>query len=299
MQEGKRLKILFIINPVSGGKEKTDWEERIREYFKESVHDMEFYLLTGKDDRASIEHHIQSCNPDRVVAMGGDGTLKLVAELVKDKNIALGIIPAGSANGMAKELGIPAEVDAALDIVVNEEPKAIDIIKINDKEFCIHLSDIGLNAMLVKYFEQSDKRGMLGYGKSLFRVLWNKQKMYATIKTDAGEVKRKAFMVVIANARKYGTGGNINPDGDVSDGKFEVVVLRKLNLIEIMKALLTDKSFHPNRIEVFSTTKAEITTLKKSYFQVDGEYRGKTNQIKAEIVAKALQVMYPEPDNNQ
>ena len=294
MQEGNRLKILFIINPVSGGKEKTDWETQIREYFKQSPHEMEFYLLTGENDRASVEHHIDSTKPDRVVTVGGDGTVKLVAEIVKDKNIPLGIIPAGSANGMARELDIPANVNEALEIAIHEVPRPIDIIKINDEEFCIHLSDIGLNAMLVKYFEQSDKRGMWGYGKATFRVLWNKQKIFATIKTDEGEVKRKAFMVVIANARKYGTGGNINPDGDIADGKFEVVVLRKLNLIEILKALLTDKSFHPNRIEVFSTTKAEISTLKKTYFQVDGEYRGKTNHIKAEIVANALQIVHPE-----
>ncbi len=61
---------------------------------------------------------------------------------------------------------------------------------------------------------------MWGYGKSIFRVMWAKQKMHATIKLDKETVKRKAYMVVIANARKYGTGGNINPDGDVSDGFF-------------------------------------------------------------------------------
>lgn len=296
MQDGKSLKILFIINPVSGGKEKTDWEKQIREYFKQSTHEMDFYLLTGENDRESVEHHIDRSKPDRVITVGGDGTVKLVAEIVKDKNIPLGIIPAGSANGMARELDIPANVNEALEIAIHEVPRPIDIIKINDKEFCIHLSDIGLNAMLVKYFEQSEKRGMWGYGKATFRVLWNKQKMHATIKTDEGEVKRKAFMVVIANARKYGTGGNINPEGDIADGKFEVVVLRKLNLIEILKALLTDKSFHPNRIEVFSTTKAEISTLKKTYFQVDGEYRGKTNHVKAEIVANALQIVHPESE---
>ena len=101
-------------------------------------------------------------------------------------------------------------------------------------------------------------------------------------------------MVVLANARKYGTGGNINPDGNISDGKFEVVVLRKINLIEIVKALLTDKSFHPNRIEVFSTTKVQVSTLRRVHFQVDGEYRGKIKAITAEIVPNALNVILPK-----
>ena len=147
--------------------------------------------------------------------------------------------------------------------------------------------------MLVKYFEGSAKRGMWGYARSLFRVFWQKQKMHATIKTDETEQKRKAFMVVVANARKYGTGGNINPEGDLSDGYFEVVVLRRLNLIEISKGLLTDKSFHPNRIEVFKTRRAEISTLKKTYFQIDGEYIGRKSYLKAEILPKSVHIMVP------
>src|SRR5687768_5579733 len=101
MQKEDQLKILFVINPVSGGKVKTDWEEQIRNYFRESPHNMDFYLLSGKSDEVSVAHHIESVNPQRVVAVGGDGTVKMVAELLKEKNIPLGIIPAGSANGMA------------------------------------------------------------------------------------------------------------------------------------------------------------------------------------------------------
>ena len=138
--------------------------------------------------------------------------------------------------------------------------------------------------------------GMWGYGKSIFRVLWTKQKIHATISTDESTVKRKAFMVVLANARKYGTGGNINPDGDISDGYFEVVVLRKLNLIEVVKGLMTDKSFHPRRIEVLKTKKVELTTLKKTYFQVDGEYMGKVSRLTASILPSAIKVLVPKAE---
>jgi len=242
---------------------------------------------------ASVSAHIDSVKPDRVVAVGGDGTVKMVAELVQGRALPLGIIPAGSANGMARELEIPLVVTEALDVAINGIAQPIDLIRINDKEICIHLSDMGLNAMLVKYFEKSKKRGMWGYGKAIFRVLWEKQKMYATIHTDDGTYRRKAYMIVLANARKYGTGANINPDGDVTDGYFEVVVVRKLNVIEILKSILTDKSFHPNRIEVFKTKRVAISTLKRAYFQVDGEYRGKTTHLSAEILPGQLIVMLP------
>jgi len=297
MQENEKMKILFVINPVSGGKEKSDWEETIRTYFKRSPHDMEFYLLTGKSDNVSVAHHIETAKPHRVVAVGGDGTVKMLAEIVQNKNIPLAIIPAGSANGMSTELEIPNDVNEALDIAVNGLEKNIDVIRINDEEICIHLSDIGLNAMIVKYFEETKKRGMWGYGKTIFKAMWQKQKMHVTIQTDAGTYKRKAYMVVLANARKYGTGGNINPDGDVADGLFEVVVLRRIHLFEIIKSLFTDKSFHPNRIEVFHTKETTLTTLKKTYFQVDGEYRGKITELSAAIVPGALRMMFPDTEN--
>jgi YegS/Rv2252/BmrU family lipid kinase len=294
-KEEGHLKILFVINPISGGKEKQDWEEKIRTYFKQSPHNMEFYVLTGESDAVSVEHHIKTVSPDRVVGVGGDGTIKMLAQLLHHTPLPLGIIPAGSANGMAKELRIPVNIDTALDISVNGAVTPIDLILIDDKEYCIHLSDLGLNAMLVKNFESSKKRGMAGYGKAVFRMLWQKQKMYVTIQTDSETVKRKAYMVAIANASKYGTGATINPEGEVTDGFFEIVVVRKLNLIEITKAILTEKSFHPNRIEIFKVKKAVLSTLHRAYFQVDGEYRGRIKKVKAAIQPGALNVMLPQP----
>jgi diacylglycerol kinase (ATP) len=299
MQETEILKLLFIINPISGGKEKRDWEEKIRTYFVQSPHSMEYFILTGRGDESSVQHYIKTINPDRVVGVGGDGTIKMLAQLLYHTPLPLGIIPAGSANGMARELGIPVDIDAALDIAVNGVVSPIDVIKINDKEICIHLSDLGLNAMLVKQFEQSKKRGMWGYGQAVLRMLWEKQKMYVTIQTDRQTEKRKAFMVAIANASKYGTGATINPEGKIDDGLFEIVVVRKLNLFEISKAIFTEKSFHPERIEIFQAKQGVLSTLSKAYFQVDGEYRGKVREVKAEIESGCLHILLPATSQNE
>jgi diacylglycerol kinase family enzyme len=284
---------LFVINPISGGKEKHDWEAAIRNYFKDRPHHAEFYLLTGQDDRPSIQHHIDIVKPDKVVAVGGDGTIKMLAQMLKETQTPLGIIPGGSANGLATELEIPFEIEQALEVILNGDIKKMDIIRINEEEICVHLSDIGLNAMLVKYFEQSKKRGMWGYGKAVFRVLWEKQKMKLTILADGQELKRKAYMVVIANARKYGTGANINPGGDVADGKFEIVIVRKLNVFEIIKAIFTDKMFRPHRIEVLSVKTAEVAVHRKAHFQIDGEFKGKLNKLQARIIPGVLNVIVP------
>lgn len=282
-----------MINPVSGGKEKHDWEASIRQFFKDRPQLTEFYLLTGRDDKISIQHHIERFRPHRVVAVGGDGTIKMLADILKETTMELGILPAGSANGMARELKIPLITEEALEVIVNGFPKKIDLIKINEEEICLHLSDIGLNALLVKYFEGSKKRGMWGYGQAIFKVLWRKPLMYVQIKTDKEEIKRKAYMVVVANAQTYGTGAIINPEGKLDDGLFEIVVVRRLNLIELLKMLITHKPFHPNRIEVFQTKAVEMNLRRKAYFQVDGEYIGKTTKVKARVLPQIVKVVLP------
>ena len=293
MQNPGQLKILFVINPVSGGKEKNDWEASIRNFFKDKPHAIEFYLLTGSNDKVSVQHHIDTFKPDRVVAVGGDGTVKMLANLLKETTIPMGILPAGSANGMATELKVPSKVEDALEVITNGECKKLDLIKINEEEICFHLSDLGLNALLVKYFEGSKSRGMWGYGKAIFKVLWKKTLMHVTIKTEKAEIKRHAFMVVIANAQTYGTGAIINPNGKLDDGLFEIVVVRKLNLIELLKMLITHRPFHEKRIEVFQCTNVELQLKRKVYFQVDGEYLGKLSAVKARILPRILYVMLP------
>lgn len=290
----KPQKILFVINPIAGGKEKQDWETAIRDFFKDSDCSFDLYLQTGKQDAVSIQHHIERMQPDIVAAVGGDGTVKMVAELIRDSRMKLGIIPAGSANGLAKELGIPSTINEALEIVMTGVEKKMDAIEINKKELCFHLSDIGLNAFLVKQFQKSKSRGFWGYGRFLLKMLWHKRKMRVVIKTDEGIIRRYAYMVVLANAEKYGTGAVINPEGSVADGKFEIVIVRKLHLVEIFKAITARKTFHPERIEVVRTKNVVLQVRRKAPFQIDGEYIGRVNFLEAAIKPAIVSVLVPK-----
>lgn len=286
-------KILFVVNPVAGGKQKDDWEDAIREFFKDTPDSIEFFVQTGGNDKPSIQQHIDRMQPSVVAAVGGDGTVKMVAEIIKETPVALGIVPAGSANGLAKELGIPNGVKEAIHVLVAGEQSKLDAVRINEEDLCFHLSDAGLNALLVKYFERSASRGMWGYARSLLKMLWNKRRMRVAIETDTETVKRKALMVALANAEKYGTGAVINPGGNVADGQFEVVVVRNINLLEVLKAVTARKNFNPRHIEVFRTKNVKLTFQQKAHFQVDGEYRGKIALLKARIQPGLVNVMLP------
>ncbi|MDQ6762909.1 MAG: diacylglycerol kinase family lipid kinase [Bacteroidota bacterium] len=292
MEQPINLKILFVLNPVSGGKKKIDWEPLIRNYFKERSHIIEFFVLTGAGDDSSIGYWFEKFKPDRVVAVGGDGTISLVAKQLLGKDMAMGILPAGSANGMAKELEIPEEPDEAIDIIVNGEIKCCDVIKINDKDICFHLADFGLNARLIKYFDESPLRGMWGYVRMVLKVVWYKKLMEAKIKIDGdNEIHTKAFMIVIANASKYGTGAVVNPDGKVDDGVFEIVIMRKFSLNQLFKMFLSYKNFNPKKVEILKARKVSIKTEKATHFQVDGEFKGKIDKVNAEIIPAQLNLL--------
>ncbi|HKG67415.1 MAG TPA: YegS/Rv2252/BmrU family lipid kinase [Segetibacter sp.] len=284
---------LFVINPVSGGKQKKEHEAAIHGYFQKLPHKIEFFLLNGKNDAEQLDACIMQVKPQKVVAVGGDGTVGMVAKKILGTDMQLGIIPAGSANGMARELNISQNIDEALNTVEKGIVRKADAICINN-EICMHLSDIGINARLIKYFEEGNRRGILGYAKVALKALLKKQNIRVIIQAKEKEIKRDAFMVVLANASKYGTGAVINPKGDLYDGLFEVVIIRQLGIATLLKAWFRPQSFDPKKIEVIQAKAVHIETHRRVDFQVDGEYKGKVHIVDAEILPGQLNIVLPE-----
>ncbi|MCW3079234.1 YegS/Rv2252/BmrU family lipid kinase [Segetibacter sp.] len=285
--------ILFVVNPISGGRDKKDHQDAIEKFFAPLPHKIDVFLLNDKNNAQCLEKRIEQLKPQIVVAVGGDGTVGMVAKKILNTDIILGIVPAGSANGMARELNIPENVEEALKIIENGRVKKADAISINN-QLCLHLSDIGLNARLVKYFEEGNMRGKLGYAKVALKVLFNPQNIRVILKSKEGEIKRDAFMVVLANASKYGTGAVINPTGDLYDGLFEVVIIKHIGIGTLLKRWITPKTLDPKKIEVIQAEAVNIYTHKKVHFQVDGEYIGKVKQVSAKILPGQLNILVPE-----
>jgi diacylglycerol kinase (ATP) len=286
------IRLLFIINPGAGNND-TDWEEAIRAFFSSrKEYEIQLYPFPDPCDPEQICKVIREAKADRVIAVGGDGTLKLVAECVHGTDTPVGILPAGSANGMATELGIPADPEQALHTLIEGEIKPIHLTQVNG-ELCIHLADIGFNAFVIKKFDEENKRGQWGYVKAAWKVLWQTKYLEIKLTTDKEEVVRRAAMVVIANATQYGNGVVINPEGSLYDERFEVVVIRKISVTEIFKMRFIHKNFNPAKTEFFQAKAIEIRSRHKAHFQVDGEYRGKTNTVEAVIQPHALKMIVP------
>lgn len=288
----KPARILFVVNPKSG-KDDIEWEKVITDYFSSIDVEIAYLQLEESCDPRIVSEKIRTFKPDRIIAVGGDGTVKLVAEQIVDKpGISLGILPAGSANGMAKELSIPQKREEALALCHTGVIKKIHLVKVND-HICIHLSDVGFNAFVVKVFEKYDGRGMWGYAKASVKALMRHDKLHVKISTDKGEVVRHAAMIVIANARRYGSGALINPHGKLDDNAFEVIAVKKISFAEIFKMMVTHRAYDPRKTEVFQCSQMLVHSTKAAHFQVDGEYLGKTNKVEATLMPAAISIIVP------
>jgi diacylglycerol kinase (ATP) len=292
MKESEHERLFFLINPSSGNKSH-DWETIINAYFVHLHYKIELYFLTKNCNLDTIKERINVFKPTQAIAVGGDGTVKLVAECIIKTSITLGILPGGSANGLARELGIPEDPVKALDVVVHGIVRKIHTTTVND-QLCIHLSDIGLNAYLMKKFESNGVRGMWGYMIASIKVLLQNSLMDIEMVIEGKKIKLKAFMVVIANATMYGTGAIINPIGDLEDEYFEVIVMKQISFLEVFKMVVSHQSYDEEKTKVYQTNSLTMKSKRKVHFQIDGEYLGKINTVTANLVPDSLQVRVPK-----
>jgi diacylglycerol kinase (ATP) len=108
---------------------------------------------------------------------------------------------------------------------------------------------------------------------------------------DGEETRCEAAMVVIANATMYGTGVKINPEGRLDDDVFEIILVKKYSVLEILKMKFTNLNFNPENIELFKTKKLTIHSKHRAHFQVDGEYMGRVKTVEAQIIPDAIQII--------
>jgi diacylglycerol kinase (ATP) len=284
-------KLLFMINAAAGARQ-IDWQEEISKYFASKTQEIDFFSIEKNTETQMIKDVVSKIQPSVVISVGGDGTLKLIATALLDMNIPIGILPAGSANGMAKELGIPLVPAEAFEIIESGDLLNIHMVSINN-QMCIHLSDMGFNALVVKKFDDSHSRGMWGYIKACLKVLIRHPTMYASVKTDDDVVHRKAKMIVIANGARYGSGAVINPEGRLDDEVFEVIIVRRISFGELLKMMITHQQYNAKKTEIFRTRTLQVRSKHRIHFQIDGEYIGKINEVKAEIIPNCLHIIVP------
>lgn len=290
------MKILFIINPSSGKAIHNKAVLKVHELAIGRKFDFKFLYTTGQGDDEAIQNQLSQYKPDRVVAGGGDGTIQQVARNLLDREVLMGILPLGSANGMSTALNFPQQPAQAVEMVVNAEHFIrLDLLKFNDRYTCIHLGDIGINALMVKKYGEANKKGMLAYAKHLMTSIKESPLLKYKIKTPAGVCEKEGYMLAFANGHKYGTGVHIS-DGEMWDGKFEICNVPEVTLNDAVKAGLTTLNVFVDKnmfSDVISCEEAEISIDRKTDFQIDGEYMGKIDFLRVRVLPGAIKLLVP------
>lgn len=289
--------IVLIVNPISGDMDKSELIYATTVFAEKENLNLVIYSTSGISDIENIKVLYKTYKPKRIIIAGGDGTIKMVAEAMEKHDVIMAILPAGSANGLAADLNLPSTIEENLEIAFHNQYMEIDMISINGKK-SIHLSDLGVNAEMIKNYEKSDIRGKLGYALQTFSTLIDLEEPFtARITVGSKTIVCKARMIVIANSEKYGTGVSINPSGIMNDGKFELVILKNLDLIVLGKIITGNMPVDTEDVEIISTDEAMITTDFPVSFQIDGEYCGTETELNIKILPKQMKVAIPNPIN--
>ncbi len=280
----------MVVNPVSGGIDKRSFIDAVSVYAHKKKLNLILFETSGNTDSVRLKSVFEENNPSRIIIVGGDGTIKLVVETIDNSDVIFGILPAGSSNGLATDLNLIADLERNIEIAFGDKITLVDVVSLNGQK-SLHLSDIGLNAELIRNYQESSVRGKLGYVLQILNTWIDSDDFfYAQITANGKTVECAASMIVIANSQKYGTGVVINPNGSLSDGKFEIIILKNLDFIVFTKIVAGYIPDNTEDIEIISAEKATISTKNPVCFQIDGEYCGMVKSLDIKILTEKIKI---------
>ncbi|RFN60156.1 diacylglycerol/lipid kinase family protein [Marixanthomonas ophiurae] len=286
--------ILVVVNPISGNTSKEDIITTIIERCNNDRYQLAIYETTGENDISSIKEEIIDHKVERILVVGGDGTIKIVAEAVEEFQVSVGIIPAGSANGLAVNFNIPPTLKEQLDIALGDNTIKADKLLVNN-HVCFHMADLGINAELVKNYEASNIRGKLGYILQTVPTLFSSEYPFTfKIEVNSKTIEQTGIMLCIANANKFGTGATVNPNGKINDGVFELLVFKELNISEIINTIYNETDLNSGFAKEFTATSAKIKMHHPVPLQIDGEFIESTKKVKVKLCEKKLTIAVPK-----
>lgn len=288
-----KKKIVFVVNPISGTQGKRAILKWIDERINRTLYDYTIVKTQYAGHAEKIAAAAAKEKVDIVVAIGGDGTINEIGRALIHTDTALGIIPCGSGNGLARHLQIPLEPKAAIDIINESSVACIDYGKINNIPFFCTCG-VGFDAFVSLKFADSGKRGLLTYlENTLHESLSYKPETYE-IENEEGTVKYKAFLIACGNASQYGNNAYIAPQASLTDGLMDVTILEPFTVLDVpsLSFQLFNKTIDQNsRIKTFRTKKIKIHRSKPGVMHYDGDPIMGGKDIEVELIPHGLNII--------
>lgn len=288
-----KTKILFIINPISGGRKKNDIPDAIDKFLDKEKFSFGIKFTERGGHAAELAEQALQADTDIVVAAGGDGTINEVAGMAMKYNKPLGILPLGSGNGLARFLEIPITLPKAISVLNKLQIKNIDSGHLCGKAF-FNLAGMGFDAHVSAIFSRDKSRGLFGYIRlGLAEVLSYKPQQYF-LEIDGKHYKRKAYAISIANSSQYGNNVIVAPLASITDGFLDVCIIKDFSLFKLpmlVYVMLKGTAKESKLIEIIKGKKIKITREKDAAVHVDGEPLQMSAEIEAGVVALSLKVI--------
>lgn len=285
--------IAFIVNPISGTQDKESILELIRKHLDAEKFDYQVARTQYAGHAFSLAKAFVEEGRDAVVAIGGDGTVNEIARALVHTPVALGVIPCGSGNGLARHLRIPMEPVGAIKVLNRFDVECLDYGKINDVPFFCTCG-VGFDAFVSYKFAHSEKRGMLTYVENaLLEGLKYKPDTYE-IEIEGETVKYKAFLIACANASQYGNNAYIAPRASMSDGLMDVTIMEPFTVLEAPQIAiqLFNRTLSQNdKIKTFRCKNIHIHRNHPGVVHFDGDPMTAGTDIHVQLIQKGLNML--------
>lgn len=291
MKEQKR--ILFVINPISGGKKKTAFNKQVLEVLDLEQFNPTFQQTTKPNHAYELGLKAIDEKYDAVIAVGGDGTINELGTALMGSGIPLGIVPEGSGNGLALYLGIPLNETAALRRINRFETIDVDCGSINDKAF-FNIAGLGFDASVSDRFANDSTRGPIGYLKSAINVISSYKPHKYRLTIDGQQYEREAFMISVANSPQYGNNAYIAPNASVTDGILDVCIVHKfpMYILPMMIFHLFNRSAdQSDYVEIIPGKEILIEREQDGPVHVDGEPISLSGNLHVNVKPGALKII--------
>lgn len=288
-----KKKAVFVINLNSGTSSKAAIPGLIENTIDKEKFDYEIVITQYAGHASEIASRAKDEGKDIVVAVGGDGTVNEVARAIVHSGTALGIIPCGSGNGLARHLLLPMNVKKAIEVLNECEIRALDYGIINGYPFFCTCG-MGFDAFVSQKFAEAGKRGPITYVENVLREGLKYQPETYILQDENGTIKYKAFLISCANASQYGNNAYIAPQASMSDGLMDVIIMEPFDVFEAPQISIDmfnktlDKS---SKIKTFKCRKLHIHRSKPGAIHYDGDPAMTGEDIDVELVPNGINIV--------